>query len=102
MIASAAVTYVFPYKLFVGPALIILLCLSLMVLVRKPGLKWNIGNSLVLVGVSEGIGCLWLNFLEGFVIGLGTLFIGLLLAFDAWRPPKAALLSRKKGALPKM
>jgi hypothetical protein len=101
MITSAAVAYVFPYKFLVGPGLIILLSLSLMVLVRKPALKGNIGNSLVLVGTSEGIGCLWLNFLEGFVIGLGTLFIGLLLAFDAWRPPKAALLSRQKRFPPK-
>jgi len=102
MLSPAAVAYVFPYKLLVGPALVIVLALTLVLLVKKRSLKARLGNLLILLGAFEGIGCLWVDFLEGFVIGLCTLFIGLLLAFDAWRPPKAALLSKQKRGPPKI
>jgi hypothetical protein len=79
----------YPYSLILGPALIIVLAIALALLVKYPSSRGKIGAFLVLLGIAEVYTALHMAFYLGFFIGLGTVFVGIVVGLSA-------LLSRKK------
>jgi hypothetical protein len=96
MLEPAAVAYVFPFKLYVGPALVIALAACLVLLVRFPALKGKVGAVLVVFGFTGAYGCLILMFGEGVIIGLSTVVAGVALELSALQPKRAVLLTRRR------
>jgi hypothetical protein len=96
LLAPIAIVYVFPFKLYVGPALVIALAASLALLVRFPALKGKVGSVLIALGVVEAYGCVTMAFFEGFLIGLATVSAGIMLDVSALQPERAILLSKRK------
>ncbi len=101
MLAIAAVAYVYPFKLYVGPALVITLAVSLALLVRFPALKGKVGATLIVLGVIEAYGTFSLAFLEGFIVALCTLIAGITLDSSSLKPNRAILLRKRKRFSPK-
>ena len=53
MLIPAAVAYVYPYKLLVAPAFIVLLAAALISLVKFSSMKGLVGAALIVLGVFE-------------------------------------------------
>jgi|WetSurMetagenome_2_1015567.scaffolds.fasta_scaffold05682_1 hypothetical protein len=96
MLAPAAVAYVYPFKLYIGPALVIALAVSLALLVRLPTLKGKVGAALIILGVIEAYSTFSLAFLEGFIIAICTLIAGITLESSALQPNRAILLRKRR------
>lgn len=79
MTIALLVAYEYPYKLILAPALIIVLAATIALLIKHPSSKRTAGGFLILVGGGEALGTLNIMFLGGFLIGLATLIIGVII-----------------------
>ena len=83
MLTPLMVIYEYPYKLVLGPFLVILLAINLALLMKYPSLKSKISGVLILIGLAEALATMSLAFLWGFIIGLATLIIGIFMGVFA-------------------
>ena len=83
MLTPLMVIYEYPYKLVLGPSLVIFLAINLALLLKYPSLKSKISGILILIGLAEALATMSLAFLWGFIIGLATLIIGILIGIFA-------------------
>jgi hypothetical protein len=79
MTITLMVAYEYPHKLILAPALIIILAATITLIVKHPSSKRTVGGFLILVGGGEALGTLNIMFLGGFLIGLATLIIGVII-----------------------
>jgi hypothetical protein len=70
------IAYEFQHKLIVAPIYVLILAIALMVLMKKPSLKGQVGGFLFIAGVGEILLLSVWTFLEGFFLGLVTGIIG--------------------------
>jgi hypothetical protein len=101
LLIPAAVAYVYPYKLLVAPAFIVLLAAALISLVKFSSMKGQVGAALIVLGVFEAFGSLLMMFLEGFIIGLTTLTTGIALASNVVPTHQPVHLSMQSRFSPK-
>ncbi|MCW4010258.1 MAG: hypothetical protein NWF05_06510 [Candidatus Bathyarchaeota archaeon] len=101
MLTPAAVVYVYPYKLLVAPALVIVLAATLTFLVKFPSMKRHVGAVLIALGVFEAFGSLPLMFFEGYIIGLATLTVGVALVANAVQMNQPVHLSKQSRFSPR-
>src|SRR5512140_3212657 len=81
MLTALMIAITYKFQLVLGPALVIVLIAILAFALRFPLYRKTLGGILVLVSLTSVIITPFLAFFWGFVIGLITLIIGLLLGF---------------------
>jgi hypothetical protein len=79
MLTALMVAYNYPYKLVLGPALVMFLVITLALLLKYPSLKSKLSVFLIATGLVELAATMSVAFIWGFFIGVATSAIGVLI-----------------------
>jgi hypothetical protein len=96
MVTSLLVAYQYPYNLIFGPAFVMFLVVGIALLLKYPAWKQKISLLLIAFGVIEVPLALAVAFIFGFVMGLATVFLGLIIGAVDFRFWAARHLSPQK------